>query len=208
MGKKKAFHVIPEINMSLATPEELTHIQDILNRFNITFTKITAGQRLAVYGTNETHLQNLRRELFRILPKPPKISVNYVQTCPQFQDCKYATTDSQPLGRRLEQLAFTSPLPSKVKVSIADCKMCCTEPYLRDIGIIGSRKGWTLVFGGNGGGKPRIADVIAENLDDDQVVDLVTKCIAIYSEQALPKNRTARFIEQIGIEEFKKTVLG
>ncbi len=207
MDNSSTFHVLSDINMSLASAEELEQIYAVLKTFNITFTQITTGQRLAVYGLKETEFTALRHELFKIIPRSPVISVNYIHTCPSLKKCKYATRDSQDLGRRLEQLSFPTPLPNKVKIGIAGCKMCCTTPYVRDIGIIGSRKGWTLVFGGNAGGKPRIADIIAEKLHDDQVVELVQKCIDLYRQEAFPKDRTARFIEHFGIEKFRNILL-
>ncbi len=204
MDKNSTFHVLSDINMSLASAEELERIYAVLKTFNITLAQITTGQRLAVYGLQETELAALRHELFKIIPNPPEISVNYIHTCPSLKRCKYATRSSQALGRRLEQLSFPTPLPNKIKIGIAGCRMCCTTPYVRDVGIIGTHKGWTLVFGGNAGGKPRIADIIAEDLQDDQLVELVQKCIDLYRQEALPKNRTARFIEHFGIGKFRK----
>jgi NAD(P)H-nitrite reductase large subunit len=202
MSNKKPFHIIPEINMSLASQEEMKKITATLKRFDITFFKITAGHHLALYEINKNQLEELRKELFKVIPHAPTISVNYVHSCPSIQQCKYATRESRILGRRIEQFSFYSPLPNKIKVGIAACQMCCTEPYLRDIGIIGSRKGWKLIFGGNGGSKPRIGDVIAEGLNDDQLFELITSCITVYRQLAGPKQRTARLIEQIGIEAF------
>jgi NAD(P)H-nitrite reductase large subunit len=49
--------------------------------------------------------------------------------------------------------------------------------------------------------------VIAEDLTDDQVIELAKKCFDYYGRNAKPKERTARFIDRIGIEEFKKNVL-
>ncbi len=192
--------------MSLASEEELDQIYTVLKKFNVSLTKITAGQRLAVYGVEEKEINALRHALFTIVPKPPEISVTYVQACPSLQGCKYATRNSQPLGRRLEHLSFNKPLPDKIKVSIASCRICCTEPWIRDIGIIGSRKGWTLIFGGNGGSRPRIGDLIAEDLHEDQLVQLVEKCIHVYQQHAMLRHRTARFIENFGIERFKQAI--
>jgi len=85
--------------------------------------------------------------------------------------------------------------------------MCCTEPYVRDLGIFASKKGWTLVFGGNGGNNARIGDIVAEGLNDDEVLALAKKCLTIYQEEATPHSRSARFMERFGIEAFKESVL-
>jgi len=39
------------------------------------------------------------------------------------------------------------------------------------------------------------------------VLDLARKCIDYYKAKANPKERTARFVERLGIEELKKAVL-
>lgn len=49
--------------------------------------------------------------------------------------------------------------------------------------------------------------MIAEDLNDDQVVELTKKCLDYYKENAKPNERTARFVQRVGIEEFKKAVL-
>jgi NAD(P)H-nitrite reductase large subunit len=73
---------------------------------------------------------------------------------------------------------------------------------VRDIGIFGKKKGWTLVFGGNGGGCPRIGDIVAENLSDEEVIEMVGKCLDYYRNNARPMERTARFMRRSKIDSF------
>lgn len=73
--------------------------------------------------------------------------------------------------------------------------------------MFGKKSGWIFVFGGNSGARPRIGDVIAEKLADDQVVELAQKCLDFYKAHAKKKERTARFMERIGVEELRKAVL-
>ncbi|MCK4838319.1 MAG: hypothetical protein KAS94_05915 [Desulfobulbaceae bacterium] len=79
--------------------------------------------------------------------------------------------------------------------------MNCCESYIRDVGIFGKKKGWTLVFGGNGGGCPRIGDIIAEGLDDEEVIKLAAKCLAYYKEHARKFERTGRFMRRSKLED-------
>jgi dissimilatory sulfite reductase (desulfoviridin) alpha/beta subunit len=41
-------------------------------------------------------------------------------------------------------------------------------------------------------------------LSTEEVVELAKKCFDYYKSNAKPKERTARFIDRTGIEEFKK----
>jgi NAD(P)H-nitrite reductase large subunit len=72
---------------------------------------------------------------------------------------------------------------------------------------MGKKNGWTLSFGGHSGNRPRVGDILGEDLSDTEAVDLINKCFDFYRENAKKKERTSRFIERIGLEEFKKKVL-
>jgi NAD(P)H-nitrite reductase large subunit len=204
---QKTYTVVPGLNMGLFPPKDLEKIVAIINKYDVPMTKITSAQRLGLLGMDEEEQQKLKSEL-KPLTRPVAVNgVHYVQACPGSQWCKFGTSDSLALGARLEKLSFAEPLPGKVKVGISGCRMSCTEPYVRDVGVFASKKGWTLVFGGNGGGNPRLGDIVAEGLTDDQVVDLVQKCLAVYQQNAKTKSRTARFMERFGIDALKEAVL-
>lgn len=206
-SNQKTFTIIPGLNMGLFSPTELSEIVAIINKYDVPMTKITSAQRLALLGMDEEDQEKLKADL-KPLTRPVSVnSFEYIQACPGSQWCKFGTRDSLALGARLEQISFPEPLPGKVKIGISGCRMSCTEPYVRDIGIFATKKGWTLVFGGNAGGNPRLGDIVAEALTDDQVIDLVQKCLTVYQQKAKYKSRTARFMERFGIDAFKKAVL-
>ena len=203
----KTYTVVPGLNMGLFSPKDLEKIVAIINKYDVPMTKITSAQRLGLLGMDEDEQKKLKSEL-QPLTRPVVVNgVHYVQACPGSQWCKFGTSDSLALGARLEKLTFPEPMPGKVKVGVSGCRMSCTEPYVRDVGIFATKKGWTLVFGGNGGGNPRLGDIVGEGLTDDQVVDLVQKCLTVYQKNAKYKSRTARFMERFGIDAFKEAVL-
>lgn len=205
--EQKTYSVVPGLNMGLFTPKELERIVAIINQYDVPMTKITSAQRLGLLGMDEEEQAKLKAEL-KPLTRPVAVNgVHYVQACPGARWCKFGVGDSLALGARIEQLSFDRPLPGKVKVGIAGCRMSCTEPYVRDVGIFATKKGWTLVFGGNGGGNPRLGEIVAEALTDDQVVELVEKCLRFYLENAKFKSRSARFMERVGIDTLKQAVL-
>ncbi len=201
------FSVIPGLNMGLFSPKDLSSILEVINKYDVPATKITGAQRLALLGVEKEQMLAMHKDLKPFIRESVANGVTYVQACPGKKWCRYGQTDSFALGRKLEQLSFDKPFTAKVKVAISACRMCCTEPYLRDVGVYASKSGWTLVFGGNGGGRPRIGDVIAKKLSDDEVLELVKKCLTIYQQQSRPTIRSARFMERFGIEELKKLVL-
>lgn len=153
-------------------------------------------------------MAELQKELKTHIRETAKNGVTYVQACPGSKWCKFGIRDSLSLGRKLEKISMDKPFKAKVKVGVAGCRMCCTEPYIRDVGIFASKKGWTLVFGGNGGNNARIGDIVKTGLNDEEVLALAQKCLKVYQEEANPHSRSARFMEWFGIKSFKKRVLG
>ena len=206
-NKKNTFSVVPGLNMGLFAPEDLETILKVINKYNVPATKITSAQRLALLGMDKEEMSKLQKELESYIKETPKNGVTYVQSCPGPDWCKFGIRDSLSLGKKLEELSMETPFKAKVKVGVAGCRMCCTEPYVRDLGIFASKKGWTLVFGGNGGNNARIADIVAEGLNDEEVLALAKKCLTVYQEEANPHSRTARFMERFGIEALKNKVL-
>ncbi len=200
-------YTVNGVNMSLLSDEEKTQVYELLGKYKVNLTQITTSQRLIVFDLSPAVCQALQEDIDKIIGIRQGISVTYVQSCPGKHQCKYGMASSLSIGRKIERLTFSKPLPHKVKVSIAGCRICCTEPLVRDVGLIAEQKGWKLVFGGNAGGRPRIADILAAGLSEDKAIELVKKCLQFYLQHAHKKQRTSRFIEQYGIDRFKKNIL-
>jgi len=205
----KTYLVLPHFDAGLLRPEDLEHLAALARKYQIPQTKITGAQRIAFLGMTPEAQEALRAEL-RIPETPPhtRNRVHYVQACPGRTWCKYGHQDALRLGERIKTIELDGPLPAKVKVGISGCRFCCCESWLRDVGLTGESKGWRFTFGGNGAGRPRIGDVVAEELSDDEAVALVTKALNYYLREARFKSRSARFMERFGIEALRKAVLG
>ncbi len=204
---KKTFSVVPSLNMGLFAPRDFQIILNIINKYNVPKTKITGAQRLALLGMDKDEIPKLQKELQGYVRPQVQNGVHYVQSCPGIKWCKYGIADSMALGEKIEKISLDEPLKAKVKVGIAGCRMCCTEPYVRDIGVFASKSGWSLIFGGNGGGNPRLGNIVAKNLSDDSIITLIKKCLTVYQAKAHPASRTARFMERFGIEALQQLVL-
>jgi len=108
------------------------------------------------------------------------------------------------MGMEIEKLFENKDLPAKVKIGVSGCPFCCGESYVRDVGLIGKKKGWTVIFGGNSAGRPRIGDVLAENISKDEAIQMIKNCLQYYKDNAKKKERTARFITRVGIESLQE----
>ena len=204
----KTFLVLPHFNAGLLSPEELEQLADLARKYRIPKIKVTSAQRVALLGMEPEALETLRSEL-QIPDTPPHIRnrVHYVQACPGKTWCRYGQGDALAMEERIKAIELEGPLPAKVKVGISGCRFCCCESWVRDVGLTAEKKGWRFSFGGNGAGRPRIGDLVAEGLSDDDVVALVTKTLNTYIREAKFKTRSARFMERYGIETLKRAVL-
>ncbi|MCI5207402.1 MAG: nitrite reductase [Candidatus Electrothrix sp. ATG2] len=209
MENHKTFCPMPDINAGMLTLKNLEQVTELAQKYEVPMLKVTGGQRLFFQGLEPEKLAALKQEL-SVPATPPhaRNRVNYVQACPGKNWCSCGTAATEPLTKALMDMELDGPLPAKVKVGISGCVRCCCESWMRDIGLTAEKKGWRLTFGGNAASKPRIGDVLADGLTDDQAVELVRTTLEYYKNTAKPKTRTARFVERIGIEELKQNVLG
>ncbi|MDH3391964.1 MAG: hypothetical protein OEL85_09235, partial [Desulfobulbaceae bacterium] len=53
---------------------------------------------------------------------------------------------------------------------------------------------------------PRIGDIVAENLSDAEVIELVGKCFEFYRNNARPMERTGRLMRRIKIDQFWENI--
>jgi len=201
-NRKQTYNVLPGTKMGVLTIEYLEKLTGIARKHNIPFFKITSAQRLAIVGHEPETAEQIWRELGQETGPQKPVGIHYIQACPGVKWCKYGRQDSPALGEKLEKAFGNLPLPAKTKVGISGCPLNCCESYVRDVGVFGRKNGWTLVFGGNGGGCPRIADIVAEGLSDDEVIDLLGKCLDFFRENARKMERTGRLMRRTDIEKF------
>lgn len=193
----------------MLTLKELERITDLVRRYDVPMVKITETQGLYFQGLGPEKHAEMMQELE--LPAGlvhTRNRARSVQACPGKNWCKYGTRKTEHMARAIAEMELDGPLPCKVKVGISGCRMCCCESWMRDVGLAAEKKGWRFTFGGNAAGRPRIGDLVADGLDDEEALKLVKKTLNYYLKNAKFKTRSARFMERIGIEKLKKAVLG
>jgi len=179
------------------TADDLEKMATVIRKYDIPAVKITSGQRIGFYGLTRDTVHDVCNDM------PFRTGGHYVQACPGTDWCKFAHTNSIALANMIEDRFGFEPVPAKIKFGVSACNFSCAESYIRDIGFIGSPKGWTMIVGGNSGRKPRLGDVIAKKLSTEEAFELTQRFLSFYSEKAPKKQRTAHFIKKIGIETVK-----
>ncbi len=198
------YSVTPRMPLGQITPEQLNSINSVVQSFNLPGVRVTAGQRLKIQGIPEDKV----REVIARLGPVGEFCKYYVQACPGTTSCRLGMQNSMEMGLRLEKFLNGCSLPCKLKAGVSGCSMSCAESYVRDVGLVGKKNGWTVLFGGNAGKRVRKGDVLAENVADDRALELIDAVLGFYAAEARPRERTARFVERVGVEAVKQAVLG
>lgn len=205
---KTTYAIVPRTPAGLLSADILEALARVVRKYEIPIVKITSGQRLALVGLKKEEVEQVWQDLSLDVGRAIELCLHYVQACPGTTVCRFGQQDSLGLGVELEKTYAERETPAKLKIGVSGCPMCCGESYLRDIGLIGKKNGWTVTFGGNSGGRPRVADVLAENLSREDALRLVDRCVAFYIANGKKKERTSRMVERLGSEVVKEGIMG
>lgn len=202
----ETYAIVPRTPVGLLNMETLEAITRVVRKYNIPIVKITSGQRLALVGMKADVIDDIWKDLGTDIGQATALCVHYAQACPGTSVCKLGVQDSLGMALELEKMYVGTDMPAKVKFGVSGCPVCCGESYVRDVGLIGTKKGWHVIFGGNSGSRARVGDLLAENLDKDAAIDLVRRALEYYKENAKKHERTARFMSRIGADAFKSAL--
>nr|WP_269848848.1 hypothetical protein [Methanosarcina horonobensis] len=125
--------------------------------------------------------------------------------CPGTTFCKRGKQDSVGLGLKLDKKIPRHAASFQIQNGCFRLPNSCSETSIKDIGIMGTAKGFNLTVGGSAGPSPRLGDLVAKDLSEEQVLDLVEKIIDFYKGYGKPK-RLGKVIDEIGIEKFKEGI--
>ena len=98
--------------------------------------------------------------------------------------------------------------PHKLKMAVSGCTRECAEAQGKDVGIIATEKGWNLYVCGNGGMKPRHADLLASDLDKATLIKYIDRMLMFYVRTADRLQRTSVWLENLegGLDYLKQVV--
>jgi NAD(P)H-nitrite reductase large subunit len=203
----KTYAVSTRTPGGIVTPEHLERVAATARKYGVPLVKITSGQRIALAGIPEADLEGIFRDLGADADRTGGPCLHFVQACLGTESCRFGNQDSLGLARAVEAGFRDRIYPAKLKIGVSGCPRSCGESHTRDVGILGSARGFTVIFGGNGGTRPRIGDILARNLSGEEALDLTERVLEYYRTHANPGERTARFMERVGMETLKDELL-
>ncbi|GAA4623104.1 nitrite reductase large subunit NirB [Actinoallomurus vinaceus] len=211
MQKNGTYSVVPRIPGGEITPEKLIVIGEVAQEFGL-YTKITGGQRIDLFGARVEQLPHIWKKLIDAGFESGHAygkALRTVKSCVGSTWCRYGVQDSVGLAIRLELRYRGLRAPHKLKSAVSGCARECAEAQSKDFGIIATEKGWNLYVAGNGGMRPRHADLFASDLDEETLLRYIDRFLMFYIRTADRLQRTASWLESLdgGLDYLREVII-
>ena len=208
--KDGTYSVVPRMPGGEVTPEGLIAVGQVAKKYGL-YTKITGGQRVDLFGARVEQLPLIWEELIAAGFESGHAygkALRTVKSCVGSTWCRYGVDDSVGMAVELENRYKGLRAPHKIKFGVSGCTRECAEAQGKDVGVIATEKGWNLYVCGNGGMKPRHAELIASDLDKAGLIRLIDRFLMFYVRTADRLQRTSTWRESLeGGLDYLKAVL-
>ncbi|MFZ1388369.1 MAG: nitrite reductase large subunit NirB [Thiolinea sp.] len=208
--KDGTYSVVPRMFGGLCTSQQLRDIADIADKYHVPEIKVTGGQRIDMFGIKKEELPSMWKDLSDagfVSGHAYGKALRTVKTCVGSKWCRFGTQDSTGLGVQIEELTWGSWMPHKFKIAVSGCPRNCAEATIKDFGVVCVDSGYELHVGGNGGIKVRVTDLLCKVETEEQVKEYCGAFTQFYREDAHYLERTAPWIERVGLEKIKKAIV-
>jgi nitrite reductase (NADH) large subunit len=208
--KDGTYSVVPRMWGGLTNPKELRAIADVVDKFEIPEVKVTGGQRIDLFGVKKDQLPAVWADLNKagmVSGHAYGKALRTVKTCVGSDWCRFGTQDSTGLGVKLEEMSWGSWMPHKFKMAASGCPRNCAEATIKDFGVVCVDSGYELHVGGNGGIKVRATDLLCKVETEEEVLEYSAAFIQLYRENAHYLERTAPWIERVGLTYVKEHIV-
>ncbi len=210
LQKDGTYSIVPRVPGGEIPPQKLIVLGQVAKKFGL-YTKITGAQRIDLFGARVEQLPLIWKELvdagFESGHAYGK-ALRTVKSCVGSTWCRFGVQDSVLMAINIENRYRGLRAPHKLKMGVSGCTRECAEAQGKDVGIIATEKGWNLYVCGNGGLKPRHADLLATDLDDRTLVRYIDRFLMFYIRTGDRLQRTATWLENLegGIDYVRKVV--
>jgi nitrite reductase (NADH) large subunit len=206
------YSVVPRVPGGEITPRQLIVLGQVAEKYGL-YSKITGGQRVDLFGARVEQLPHIWEELIAVGFESGHAygkALRTVKSCVGSTWCRYGVQDSVGFAIRLENRYKGLRSPHKLKSAVSGCARECAEAQGKDFGIIATEKGYNLYVCGNGGMKPQHALLLAQDLDEDTLIQYVDRFLMFYIRTADRLERTATWFNKLegGIDYLREVIVG
>lgn len=211
LQKDGSYSVVPRVAGGEITPDKLIALGQVAKQYDL-YTKITGGQRVDLFGAQVEQLPEIWQALIEAGFETGHAygkSLRTVKSCVGSTWCRYGVDDSVGLAIELENRYKGLRAPHKIKFAVSGCTRECAEAQSKDIGVIATESAWNLYVCGNGGMRPRHADLIASDLSKPELIALIDRVLMFYVRTADRLQRTSVWMENLdgGLDYLKQVVI-
>ncbi|AQM70676.1 Nitrite reductase [NAD(P)H] [Vibrio campbellii] len=209
--KDGTYSVIPRMAGGEVTPQALGALANVAAEYNL-YTKVTGAQRIGLFGAQKDDLPEIWRKLIEAGFETGQAyakALRMAKTCVGSTWCRYGVQDSVGLGSFIENRYKGIRTPHKMKFGVSGCTRECAEAQGKDLGIIATDAGWNMYVCGNGGMKPRHADLLASDLDKETLIKYIDRFMMFYIRTAAPLQRTSVWMENMegGVDYLREVIV-
>ena len=209
--KDGSYSIVPRMAGGEVTPDGLIAVGQIAKKYGL-YTKITGGQRVDMFGAQVHQLPFIWEELIAAGFESGHAygkSLRTVKSCVGSTWCRYGVDDSVGLAIFLENRYKGLRSPHKLKMAVSGCTRECAEAQGKDVGVIATEKGWNLYVCGNGGMKPRHAELLASDLDTNTLIRYIDRFFMFYIQTADRLQRTSVWRDNLegGLDYLKDVIV-
>ncbi|MGH3792372.1 MAG: nitrite reductase (NAD(P)H), partial [Pseudonocardiaceae bacterium] len=211
LQRNGTYSVVPRVPGGEITPEKLIVLGEVARDFGL-YTKITGGQRIDLFGARVEQLPAIWRRLvdagFESGHAYGK-ALRTVKSCVGTDWCRYGVQDSVGMAIALELRYRGLRAPHKLKSAVSGCARECAEARSKDFGVIATEAGWNLYVCGNGGFRPRHADLLVSDVDTETLVRTIDRFLMFYVRTADRLQRTAPWLEELegGLDHLRDVIV-
>ena len=211
MQKDGTYSIIPRIPGGEITPDKLIVLGQVAKDYQL-YTKINGGQRIVLFGAKLPDMPTIWQCLIDAGFESGQAyakALRTVKSCVGSTWCRYGMLDSVKMAIDLENRYKGVRSPHKMKMGVSGCTRECAEAQAKDIGVIATENGWNLFVCGNGGMKPRHADLFAVDLDEETLFKYIDRFMMFYIQTAGRLERTATWLGNLegGIDYLRQVVI-
>ncbi|WLI87977.1 nitrite reductase large subunit NirB [Massilia sp. R2A-15] len=209
--KDGTYSVVPRMPGGEVTADGLIAVGQVAKKFGL-YTKITGGARVDLFGARVDQLPLIWEELIAAGFESGHAygkSLRTVKSCVGSTWCRFGVGDSMGFGIALENRYKGLRAPHKIKFGVSGCTRECAEAQGKDVGLIATEKGWNLYVCGNGGMKPRHAELLATDLDEATAVRYIDRFLMFYVRTADRLQRTSVWRDNLegGLDYLKQVIV-
>ena len=187
------FAVSPGVVNKMMTAEQMRVLADVVGEKGTL--EYTPSHRLIVKVPTdqpEAIVAKLEQHHLRVMPVGDVVKV---KAC---DFCYGEKADAIPYAEEIAATLDGLKLPKQLHVGVNGCGMACYRPVFDDIGIVYRKKKFDLFIGAKPVGRTaHAAQPVAEGIEPDDLIPLVTKIIEEYKQNAHPNERFFKYFKRV-----------